>query len=192
MNNFSYTAKIAMKDKTKFTLIFPVVIILLFGAGVTCINAQQPEQPNDGPQGSVVEDPIRELNLTPEQREQIRAIRQETQQERTSINLRLRASNRALQETLDSDNPDEATVEQLVRQVATLLGAQMRLRVLSEVRIRRVLTPEQRVVLRNLRLSRQQRRNGPLQNPRRDGVDDLRRFPNRRNGLGPLGTRPRP
>lgn len=189
---FSYTTNIAMKDKTKFTLIFPVILILLFGATVSRVNAQQPEQTNDGPQGPVVDDPIRELNLTPEQREQIRSIRQETQQERTSINLRLRESNRALQDALDSDNPDEATVEQLVRQVATLQGAQMRLRVLSEVRIRRVLTPEQRVVLRNLRLSRQLRRNAPLQNPRRDGVDDLRRFPNRRNGLGPIGTRPRP
>lgn len=189
---FSYTTNIAMKDKTKFTLIFPVILILLFGATLSRVNAQQPEPPNDGPQGPVVDDPIRELNLTPEQREQIRSIRQETQQERTSINLRLRESNRALQDALDSDNPDEATVEQLVRQVATLQGAQMRLRVLSEVRIRRVLTPEQRVVLRNLRLSRQLRRNAPLQNPRRDGVDDLRRFPNRRNGLGPIGTRPRP
>jgi Spy/CpxP family protein refolding chaperone len=161
---------------------------LFFGTPFTLDRtvAQQPDQPNDAAQRPVADDLIRELNLTPEQREQIRGIRQQNQEERMLINRRLREANQTLQEALDLDNPDEVVIEQLVRQVATLQGAQMRMRVLSEVRIRRVLTPEQRSLLRNLRLSRQLRRN-PLQNPRREG---LRR--NRRNALRPIGPTTRP
>jgi protein CpxP len=178
------------KMKPKF-LLASVALALFFGTPLTSQRsvAQQPDQPNDAAQGPVTDDPIRELNLSPEQREQIRTIRQQTQEERMSINRRLREANQMLQETLDLDNPDEAVIEQLVRQVATLQVAQMRMRVLSEVRIRRVLTPEQRSLLRNLRLSRRLR---PLQNPRRDGLQNPRRLPNRRNALEPIAPRTRP
>lgn len=178
-----------MKDRSKL-IIFALSLLLLLAAplAVAPVSAQQPDQPNEATQGPPVDDPIRELNLTPEQREQIRAIRQQNQEERVSINGQLRNANRALQEALDADNPDEPVIEQLLRQVAQFQGAQMRLRVLTEVRIRRVLTPEQRTLLRNFRLSRQMRRNP--QNPRRDALDNPRRFPNQRNGLDRVRPRP--
>ena len=61
----------------------------------------EPQQPNGGG------DPIRQLNLTPEQREQIRSIRQANKEERAAINQRLREANQALEAELDADKPDE-------------------------------------------------------------------------------------
>jgi Spy/CpxP family protein refolding chaperone len=174
-----------MKNETKVNLTFSVVAFLFTGSlGVLPVIAQG-EHRNETTENRVSEDPIRELNLTPEQRQTIRTIRQENQEERASINRRLREANQSLQEALDVDNPDEATIEPLLRQVGMLQAEQMRLRVLSEVRIRRVLTPEQQELLRNFRMARRLRRQS---NPR----ENLRRFPNQRNGFRDVPPRNRP
>lgn len=138
-------------------------------------------------------DPIRQLNLTPEQREQIRSIREQNKTERAAINERLRETNRALKAELDSDNPDEAVVEQRVRDVAVAQVAAMRMRILTEVRIRRVLTTEQRSILRSLQQQAQEiRRERQLTNPderQRRQAERSRALQNQRNGLGPLFRR---
>src|SRR6185312_14292527 len=110
-------------------------------------------------------DPILQLNLSAEQREKIRSIRQQTKAERAAYNERLRETNQALEAALDADNPDEGLVEQRIRDVAAAQSAQMRMRILTEVRIRRVLTLEQLEILRSLRQqARDSRRNRRLDN----------------------------
>ena len=108
---------------------------------------------------------------------------------------------RALEEVLDADNPDETLVEQRMREVATAQAASMRMRILTEVRIRRVLTPEQLNTLRTLR--QQARQSGKTrfrterQQQRRQGID-VRCLQDQRNGVAPffprrqLQRRPRP
>ena len=142
--------------------------------------------------GRAVDDPVRELNLSPEQRESIRVIREQTKEERAAINQRLHETNRALVEVLDSDNPNEAVVEQRLRELAAAQAASMRMRVLTEFRIRRVLTPEQQNTLRMLRQNARDSRRGPdwvNRDRRREGrerVDRERGLRNQRNGLGPF------
>ena len=175
----------SMIKKTILSLV--AATSLLVAAPSHSLGAYQQQQP-DSQQRPAGNDPIRELNLSPEQRERIRAIRQQLQAERATINQRLRETNRALEEALDADNPDEAAVEQRLREVAAAQAASMRLRVLSEVRIRRVLTPEQLAILRTLRQNargfrRERQRDNILR--RRGGVDRQRGLPNQRNGLGP-------
>ena len=137
-----------------------MLIVALAGvAAVHDVAATRPQQQSLPPaqqqqQGDFGGDPIRQLNLTPEQREQIRAIREGNKVERAEINQRVREANRALEEALDSDSPDEAVVEQRMRDLGAAQAAAMRMRILTEVRIRRVLTREQLVILRNLRLQR--------------------------------------
>lgn len=151
--------------------------------------AYQQQQP-DSQQRPPGDDPIRELNLSPEQREQIRAIRQQLQGERAAITQRLRETNQALEAALDADNPDESVVEQRLREVAAAQAAATRMRVLSEVRIRRVLTPEQLITLRMLRQNarglRRERQRENMEMRRQERVDRQRGLPNQRNGLGPL------
>jgi Spy/CpxP family protein refolding chaperone len=161
--------------------------------GVNCgQTAQQPPESTIPQQPRPDGDPIRELNLTPQQREQIRTIRQQNQTERAAINERVRETNRALEALLDSDNPDETAVEERMRELSAAQAAAMRMRILTEVRIRRVLTPEQRNLLRALRQQANQlRRERQLDNP----AETLRRraerrsLQNQRNGIGPLFPR---
>lgn len=137
-------------------------------------------------------DPIQQLNLTPEQREQIRTIRQQNQPERAAINDRVRETSRALELVLDTDNPQEAVVEQRMREAANAQAAAMRMRILTEVRIRRVLTLEQRSLLRTLRQQANQMKRGrPLNGPdeRLRRRQEQRSLQNERNGIAPLFPR---
>ncbi|HKP45199.1 MAG TPA: Spy/CpxP family protein refolding chaperone [Pyrinomonadaceae bacterium] len=125
-------------------------------------------------------DPILQLNLTPEQRQKIREVREQTRAERAVINERLRETNQALETALDSDNPNESLIEQRVKDVAAAQAAAMRMRILTEVKIRRVLTSEQLATLRSLRQqAREDRRDRRLE-------ENQTRIQNRRNGVAPL------
>ena len=144
--------------------ILMLIVALTCGPAVLSISGQTPQQTSpqqalpEQPQqqGNFGGDPIRQLNLTPEQREQVRAIRESNKAERAEITLRLREANRALQEALDSDSLNEAVVEQRMRELGAAQAAAMRMRIQTEVRIRKVLTREQLVILRNLQLQAQQ------------------------------------
>jgi Spy/CpxP family protein refolding chaperone len=140
------------------------------------------------------QDPITLLNLTPEQRQKIRIIREQTKNERAAINQQLRQSNLALQQALDADNPDEAVVELRLRDAAAAQAAASRMKVLTELRIRRVLTPEQvntwRLLLQQAAQARREQR---LENQRsnRPETNNAGPLPSQQNGLAPLLQRRR-
>lgn len=146
-----------MKDNLKTFPYVGLLLILVAGISAAGQTAQPPQPP--GPPQPNLGDPIRQLNLTTEQLEQIRLIREQNRDERSSINQRVRETNRALQEALDTDSPEENVVEQRLRDAGAAQSAAMRLRILTELKIRRVLTPDQRVMLRNLRRRVHERNN---------------------------------
>jgi Spy/CpxP family protein refolding chaperone len=124
-------------------------------------------------------DPIEQLRLTPEQRQAVRQIFADTRIERQTANRRLRETNLALDQAIDAEPADENLIEQRINDVATAHAAQLRMRIQTEIRIRRLLRPEQLATLRRLRLQLRdvvapQRMN----NPRRPAVQQ--------------GLRPRP
>lgn len=178
--------------------------LLFFAAGASAQSGQpgQPaaQQTTSDSQPGGGGDPIRQLNLTPEQREQIRSIREQNKEERATINQRLRETNEALDDALNAEEPAEGVIEQRVRDLAAAQAAAMRLRVLTEIRIRRVLTLEQRRILRSLQQeairSRQERRMDNAAERQRRRQEQNRSLQNPRNTLGPLNPRrvpqPRP
>jgi Spy/CpxP family protein refolding chaperone len=97
-------------------------------------------------------DPISQLRLTPEQRQKIRMIAQETKDERQATNRRVREANVALDQALDANPTDANLIEQRVNDLAAAQAAQLRMRIQMELRIRRELDPEQLATLRRLRL----------------------------------------
>ena len=134
-------------------------------------------------------DPIRELNLTAEQREQIRMIREQNRAERATINQRVRETNRALEEALNSDNPDQSVLEQRIQEVSAAQAEAMRMRIKTEVKIRQVLTNEQRIMLKELRRNvhqiRDRRRQDGVVDRQRRLEDRQRRLERRRNQVRP-------
>jgi Spy/CpxP family protein refolding chaperone len=185
----------------------PLLVLGLAFIGPSSVLAQQmagtPQQPHEAnaqPPGAL-QDPIAQLNLSPEQRQKIRAIREQSKDERALINRRLRETQVALDQALDADNPNEALIEQRAREAGEAQVASIRLRALTETRIRRVLTPEQLNTLRQLRaqaqqLRKEQRLDDRANDVRGRGVNG-RPLPNQRNGILPgrrdnLLRRPRP
>ncbi|HEU5240156.1 MAG TPA: hypothetical protein VFU37_23680 [Pyrinomonadaceae bacterium] len=133
--------------------------------------AQNPPEPArqqvPPPQGDQFAD-LRPLNLTTDQIQRIRLINMELKDERQAANLKLRLAQRALTEAIESPNPNEALIEQRSREVAEAQANTIRLRSLTEARILQVLTPEQRVRLREMR-----QRNLALRRERQRQVDSL-------------------
>lgn len=106
------------------------------------------------------------LNLTPEQRLRLREIRRQSEPEARALARRMNLARRALDEAVYSEETDEAAVEQRARELADAQAAVVRLRALTELRVRRVLTPEQLQTFRALRREallqrRLQRRGAP-------------------------------
>ena len=171
--------------KLESSSILKLMMAMVFAFGATSAVAQE-AQPQ--PPGSAAINAIEQLHLMPEQRQRIRAIREETKQERALINQRLREANIALEQALDADNPNDALIEQRLRDVAAAQTESMRMRIQTEVKIRRILTQEQLATLRLLRLQARGLMRDQIQDarPARD-ANSLR--PNRRDGGAPLFPR---
>ena len=175
-----------MKSSNRITFALIVTCVLLTLS--TDTRAQQPLPENQQP--GQVADPIRDLNLSPEQRERIRAIRQEQRDERAAVNQRLRETNRALEEVLDSDNPSNAVIENHLREIAEAQAASLRMRVATEMKVRKVLTPEQLATLRVLRQNaRDARRDRQIENNQRRRERIERRGMPGRNTIAPVPRR---
>jgi len=124
-----------------------------------------PDQaPAQNPQGNQFAD-LRPLNLTDDQIQRIRAINFELKDERQAAGMKLRQAQRALAEAVESPTPNESLIEQRSREVAEAQASTIRLRSLTEARILQVLTPEQRVKLREMRQRNLAMRPGRQQQP---------------------------
>ncbi|HSD46784.1 MAG TPA: periplasmic heavy metal sensor [Pyrinomonadaceae bacterium] len=126
-----------------FTLTCLSVAILILAAATFASAQQEPEQTTD---------PIDQLRLTPDQRQAIRRIMAEGRDERQNTNRRLREANIALDQALDAEPTDENVIEQRINEVASAQAAQLRMRIHTEMKIRRILRAEQLATLRRLRL----------------------------------------
>ena len=92
------------------------------------------------------------LNLTPDQVQKIKIIYADTKDQRQAVNIRVRQAQRSLAEAIESSTPNESLIEQRSRELADARADAARLRSLTEARIlHEVLTPEQRVRLREMR-----------------------------------------
>jgi len=152
------------------------ISILLFTAIllITCTASSYAQELN-----APTPDPIEQLRLAPEQRQRIRMIFEENKSERQSINRRVREANVALDQALDADPTDETVIDRRLNELATAQAAQMRMRIYTELKIRRELRPEQLATLRQLRLQARD-----FINPQRPAQQRLRPNP-RRNAVQP-------
>ena len=128
-------------------------------------------------------DTIDQLRLSPEQRQRIRMIFEENKTDRQALNRRVREANVSLTQALDAEPTDQNLIDQRVNELAAAQAAQLRMRIQTELQIRRELTPEQLVTLKRLRLEARdfagpQRGNRPLnQRPANQGFRPNRRQP---------------
>jgi len=175
-------------------------------AQTTAATPQQSAQQQEGAAAQVnPNDPVSllgQLNLSQEQIGQMRAIQSESVPQARELTRRLNQARRALDEAIYSDAVDESLIEQRARDVAEAQAALVRLRAQTELRVRRVLTPEQLQTFRDLRhqaqVQRQEQRRiqrqlnrGVNPNPQRPGQNNLNN-PNNPNRAGPNNPNQRP
>jgi Spy/CpxP family protein refolding chaperone len=89
--------------------------------------------------------------LSPDQIQKIRAINAELKDQRQAANQKLRQAQRALAEAVESPTPNETLIEQRSREVADAQSSVIRVRSLTEARVLQVMTPEQRIKLKEIR-----------------------------------------
>lgn len=94
---------------------------------------------------------LQSLALSPDQLLKIRMIREQNKEERRLAAERLRSAQRALDEAIYSNDASESVIEERARELAAAQAATVRLRAMTELSIRRILTPEQLNTLRGLR-----------------------------------------
>ena len=159
-------------DGRKTSRIFMLALFLLFLTSAPApVSAQEPEGGPPASEGRPVNpegDLVRLLNLTPDQIARIRAIRQQNRDARLALGMRLRAARTALDRAIYVENADEAVVEQRARELAEAQAANIRLQAVTELGIRRILTPGQLETLRELRAQAAERQG---RNRRRRGLN---------------------
>jgi len=139
--------------------IFFAAILTLSVAGLQ-VRAQEPTQQNPinpaqaQTQTSQTPD-FAQLELSPDQIRKIRAINAELKDQRQAAGMKLRQAQRALAEAVESPTPNETLIDQRSHELADAQAATIRLRSLAESRILQVMTPEQRIRLREMRQQNQ-------------------------------------
>lgn len=118
-------------------------LIVILTAASFAPAQQEPELPSD---------PIEQLRLSPDQRQAIRRIVADTREERQMTNRRVREANVLLDQALDAQPTDENLIDQRINDLAAAQAAQLRLRIHTEIKIRRLLRPDQLATLQRLRL----------------------------------------
>jgi Spy/CpxP family protein refolding chaperone len=172
-------------SKQNLTMTLSIACILLATCATAFAQTTQPQSlaeplPSQAQNTQAAQAPdFRLLNLTPDQIQKIRAINFDLKDERQAANLKLRQAQRALAEAVESPTPDEALIAQRSRDVADAQATTIRLRSLTEARILQVLTPEQRVKLKEIREQNQALIRERNQELKRTGNQQLPR-----NGLG--------
>jgi Spy/CpxP family protein refolding chaperone len=160
----SFTKIAAARSRVAVVLSWLVLSLLLLIAATPQARAQEEQDAQPAPQEGVQprEDGrgtnlMQQLNLTPEQRGRLREIRRQSEAKARELTRAVRLSRRALEEAIYSDNVDETVIEQRARELSAAQAALVRFRAQTELKVRRVLTPEQLQSFRDLRRQAQRR-----------------------------------
>jgi len=136
-------------------ILFPLILLIAI-VGVQ-VRAQDPPKQNPvAPAQTQPNQPgqlpdFAELNLSPDQIQKIRAINAELKDQRQAAGAKLRQAQRSLAEAVESPTANESLIEQRSHELADAQASTIRLRSLAEARILQVMTPEQRIRLREMR-----------------------------------------
>src|ERR1043166_6215820 len=111
-----------MKSFVRLTL--PLIVLILSWYAISY--AQDPQSNSAPPQDAP--DLLGKLRLSPDQIQRIRLIQRDTKDERATIQQHLREANRALEESLDSENVDESVIDQRMQDVNAAKNAKLGLK----------------------------------------------------------------
>ena len=145
-----------MKTKTTDVLILLLTIVFILACALVSVQAQtstqQPQTP-DATETQTTQAPNlqTQLGLTPDQIQKWRALNQELRPQEVAGNLKVREAKRALSEAMEAPTPNEDLIKQRAKEFADAQSAMTQLQVLRQARVLQILTPEQRVKLKEIK-----------------------------------------
>jgi len=92
-----------------------------------------------------------QLSLTPQQEQQWREINREFRSQEMTAGMKLRQSRLALNEAMESANPNEEIIKQRAKELADAQSAVTQIQALRQARVLQILTPDQRIKLKEIR-----------------------------------------
>ena len=135
---------------------------------------------------------LAQLNLTPEQIQKWRAINAELKDRQQAATMRLRLARRALADAIESPISNEELIKERAKEVSEAQAATNELQALRQARILQMLTPEQRIKLREIRQQNQATRRPNNQQLPRNGLGRRQDgLPRNANSTVPLGPKQR-
>jgi Spy/CpxP family protein refolding chaperone len=161
-----------------------ILLVLTFAFSVRAQNEQMNETPPNDVQRPNDKRPnlLRELGLSREQLQSIRRLNAERKFQKQEAQRNLAEARKNLDAAIYADNVSDSEIQARLKDFQTAQAEAANVRVITELEIRKLLTPEQVIKFRQLRESFQnrpkiQRRNLP--------GNQLNRFQNRRNVVIP-------
>jgi Spy/CpxP family protein refolding chaperone len=174
-------------QKRTSRILFPLILLMaMVGIEVSAQtqNSEPAQTQTQANQAAQLPD-FAQLNLSPDQIQRIRTINADVKDQRQAAGMKLRQAQRALAEAVEASTPNETLIEQRSHEVADAQAATIRLRSLTEARILQVMTPEQRIKLREMRQRNQAARREANQQQQLPGNLLRRQQRMQRNGNAP-------
>lgn len=180
--------------------IYSLLLIAVIGLMAISAFAQDGRPPGDRPMGPPPDGQgpppngrpgdrgqlLRELGLSQEQFQQIRRMNADRKPVMEAAHRRLNEANRALDEAIYADTLNEQDIEGKMKEVQAAQSEMTKLRVMNELQVRKILTPEQLVKFRELREKFER-----LRENFKERIDDRRpNLPVNNQNLRPPGNRP--
>lgn len=144
-----------MKTKTTDVLILLLTIIFILAGMLVSVQAQTATQPpptQEPTQTQTTQAPNlqAELGLTPDQIQKWRALNQELRPQEIAGNMKVREAKRALADAMEAPTPNEDLIKQRAKELADAQSTMTQLQALRQARVLQILSPEQRVKLRDI------------------------------------------
>jgi Spy/CpxP family protein refolding chaperone len=138
-------------NKKCFSVAAGFVLACTFVSTQAQTNTQQPATDNAATSAPQAQNLPTELNFTPEQAEQWRAINREFRSQEMAAALKTRQARLALADAMEAPTPNEELIKQRAKDLADAQSAMTQLQALRQARVLQILTPEQRVKLKEIR-----------------------------------------
>ena len=139
-----------MKNFNFFTLTFISFLVMLSFS--TVWGQEQSSSPEQTVDQKGRPNLLAELDLSPEQIRQIRRLNRERQPLVRAARQRMREANLALDQAIYADTTDEAIIQTRLKEAQTAQSEFIKMRSLTEFAVRKILTPEQLIKFREVRL----------------------------------------
>jgi len=130
---------------------------LVLAGAFAATNAQTPATAQGEPQDKAAAQPTptpnlqQQLNLSPDQIQKWRAMNQELRPQEVAGQTKVREARRALTEAMESPTPNEDLIKQRAKDLADAQSTMTQLQALRQARVLQILTPEQRIKLKEIR-----------------------------------------